>query len=145
MAFHAVASANSRAEKRELENRHDWNQNARRGSSDIGNLGNVRTRAGRNHRTGSFSSTVSKSGCAEWRCANTCRQNGLGATRWGFLRKQCLCGNGQRQSLVPRPALLAQPDEVIANSTCRLFAARLPGGAPLLPAKDFSIVISIIQ
>jgi len=79
-----------------MENYDDWTQDARRGSFDLDNLGDVRTCAGRNLRTGSFSGTVSRSGCAEWRCANSRRQNGLGATWRGFHGKQCLCGNGQR-------------------------------------------------
>src|SRR5206468_7754713 len=37
-----------------MENYDDWTQDARRGSSDLDNLGNVRTCAGRDLRTGSF-------------------------------------------------------------------------------------------
>ena len=93
------------AQKRKMENHDDWTQDARHGSSDIDNLGNLRTCAGCNFRTGKFSGDVSKSGCAEWRSANSRRPNGLAATWWGFRGKQCLCSGAQRWSGFIKTAL----------------------------------------
>src|SRR5712671_4527405 len=78
------------------ENHYDWTQEARRSSYNIDSLGNVCICASRNLRTGSFPGDVSKQGHAQWRCANACRQNGLGVTWWRcrcLYDKQCLCGN----------------------------------------------------
>ncbi len=98
-----------------MENYYDWTQDARRGSSDIDNLGNLCPCAGSNLGTRNLSGNASRSGCAEWRCANSCRQNGPGASWWGFRVKQCLCGSGQRHSLSPD-----SPQFISVNASCKL-------------------------
>ena len=90
-----------------MENNHDWTQDALRGSSDIGNLGNVCACAGCNLRTGSRSGGLSRSGCAEWRRANSRRQTGPRITRWRCrceCSKQRLCENERRPPFIPRAA-----------------------------------------
>ena len=77
---------------RKMEKYDDSTQAACRDSSDLDNLDDVCACAG----AGSFSVTVSISGRPQWRRANSCRQNGFGASRWGHHGKRCLCGNGQR-------------------------------------------------
>jgi len=59
------------------------------GRSDIDNLGTCALRRRQSQNRELFRQCF-KSGCAEWRCANSCRQNGLSATWWGFRVKQLL-------------------------------------------------------
>src|SRR5258708_13413089 len=73
------ASANSRAEKEKGEH-HDQTQGARRGSSASDNFDNACTCTRSDLRTRRVPGNVSGSGCAEWRCIDSCRQNGTGVT-----------------------------------------------------------------
>src|SRR6266446_4839435 len=106
------ASANSRAEKEKGEH-HDQTQGARRGSSAIDNFDNACTCTRSNLRTRRVPGNESGSGCAEWRCIDSCRQNGTGVTwrcRQFLCAKHCLCENGPRGFRVGRSGKITALD-----------------------------------
>jgi hypothetical protein len=93
--------------RKKMENHDDWTENAGRGGLAVDNPGNIGTRAAGD----GFSGGVSKSRSAEWRCADSRGPSGPGATRRRCRQlsgQQCVCGDGQRWSLSPRPALTPQ-------------------------------------